>query len=308
MTNEPSQLNVVAVIAALNPDPDLVETVMALQRQVQGIVVVDDGSSPASRSVFEQLEAAGAIVLFQVQNSGIAAALNAGIYDAAARWNPEYFLTLDQDSVVCDKYVDYAIATHQEAQKEGIPVGFVTAESYSGHNVPPLFNQGRFVHGFDPMQSGFLVPLTTFSAIGYFDESFFIDGVDSEFTMRSRSAGLSVLIGQGCSIEHSLGQRSTAQFFGRPLRVLGRTISYNYHSPARVYYICRNGTVLTKRYLGKSPKWVLRRLLEESKAHTLRLTFSPGKWKLLLACTKGFQDAFAGRMGRIPSTLEKRLR
>lgn len=308
MTDEHPQERVVAIIAAHNPIAELVETVKALKPQVQGVIVVDDGSNEAARPVLDEVAEAGATVVFQGRNTGIAAALNAGISQAIARGNPDYFLTLDQDSVICSDYVSRALQTLNEAQASGISVGFITAESYSGQHVPQLFRQGKFVHGFDPMQSGFLVPETTFAEIGYFDESFFIDGVDSEFTMRSRSSGLSVLIGDGCSIEHSLGQRSPAKVFGWPLHILGRTISYNYHSPSRVYYICRNGTVLTKRYFRKNSRWVLLRLLEESKAHALRLAFSPGKSRLLLACGRGFKDALNGKMGRIPAELEERLR
>lgn len=308
VANEQTEDCVVAIIAAHNPNSELVETIRALKCQVHSIIVVDDGSNKAARPVLDAVNDAGATVIFQAGNTGIAAALNAGVSKAQKCWNPDFFLTLDQDSIICSDYVDRALQTLKNAWASDINVGFITAESYSGNNVPVFLRQDQFVHGFDPMQSGFLVPKATFAEIGYFDESFFIDGVDSEFTMRARTAGFSVLIGNGCTIEHSLGQRSAATFLGRPILVVGRIISYNYHSPSRVYYICRNGAVLTKRYFRKNSRWVLLRLLEESKAHALRLAFSPDRGRLIQACMRGFRDAFSGRMGRIPTDLEERLR
>ena len=305
--NDPSPL-VVAVIAAYRPDPSLTDTVRALQQQVGQVVVVDDGSPAGSEAVLAGLAEAGALVVRQEKNSGIAAALNAGLVEARAHWNPEFFLTLDQDSRPTGDYVSRGLATYARATAAGVVVGFVTAASYSGHPIPVLHADGGFVHAFDPMQSGFLIPRSTVDRLGPFEEALFIDGVDSEFTMRTRAAGLAVLVGEGCDIAHDLGQREPGRLFGRPLRVLGREISYNYHSPSRVYYICRNGTLLTLRYVRRYPGWVLRRLVEELKAHVLRFTFSRGRSKLLRAAAAGFADAFRGATGRIPSELEQRLR
>lgn len=305
--NDPAP-TVVAVVAAYRPDPSLAGTVRSLLDQVSHVVVVDDGSPADSAPVLEALAGAGATVIRQPANAGIAAALNAGIAAARSRWNPGFFLTLDQDSRPVDEYVRQGLACFDRATSAGVPVGFVTAASYSGHPIPVLHHDGGFVHAFDPMQSGFLIPRSTVEEVGPFEEGLFIDGVDSEFTMRTRAAGRAVLVGAGCEIAHDLGQRRPGLLFGRPVKIRGREISYNYHSPSRVYYIARNGTLLTRRYLVKAPRWVLRRLLEEFKAHLLRFAFSPGRAGLLKAAAAGFRDALRGRTGRIPADLERRLR
>lgn len=304
----PSREQVVAVVAAYSPAAALIATVEQLLRQVHAVVVVDDGSPAGSETVLAGLEAAGAVVVRQPANSGIAAALNAGIAEAGSRWHPAFYLTLDQDSRPSEHYVQSALETYRQAVEASVPVGFVCAASYSGHPVPVLRREGSFVHAFDPMQSGFLLPRSTVDRLGPFEAGLFIDGVDSEFTMRTRTAGLAVLVGAGCDIEHDLGQRQPGRLFGVPVRIRGREISYNYHSPSRVYYICRNGTVLSRRYFRRAPRWVLRRLLEESKAHLLRFAFSPGRRTLLRAALAGFSDALRGRNGRIPADLERRLR
>jgi rhamnosyltransferase len=298
---------VVAIIAAYSPAESLVETVIRLFQQLDHVVVVDDGSPPSSAPIFARLQEAGAAVVHQPGNTGIASALNAGL-QAADAWRPSYYLTLDQDSRIAGDYVDQALKTYGNAIASGLDVGFICASAYSGHAVPIQASEGGFMHAFDPMQSGFLIPRSTVERLGDFDEGLFIDGVDSEYTMRARAGGLAVLVGEGCTIEHDLGQRQPGLLFGRQVRLRGMDVSYNYHSPSRVYYICRNGTVLTKRYALKSPGWVLRRLSEELKAHVLRFTFSPDRGLLLRAAIRGIRDGFAGTTGRIPADLERRLK
>ncbi|UVJ38307.1 glycosyltransferase [Arthrobacter sp. CJ23] len=301
-------ISVTAIVAAYNPPESLVETVALLRQQVQQVVVVDDGSRPDAMSVLDRLSAEGATIVRQGSNSGIAAALNAGLRAANDLGAPGFYLTLDQDSRIGNHYVDRALATLDAATRSGFDTGFICAASYSGHPVPVLAVKGDYIEAFDPMQSGFLIPRSTIERVGPFDENLFIDGVDSEFTMRIRAAGMSVLVGQDCDIEHDLGQRRPGTLFGIPVKALGREISYNYHSPSRVYYICRNGTVLSRRYWRRYPRWVALRLLEESKAHLLRFAFSPGRGKLLHAAAAGFADGFRGRTGRIPEKLEHSIR
>lgn len=306
---QPSDLPpVTAIIAAYRPEPGLVAAVEQLAQQARSVIVVDDGSPSGSEDVFAKAANAGAAVIHQPENAGIAAALNAGISFARSNGDPQYVLTLDQDSLPNPLYIRNALDTMQRAATAGIDVGFVCASSYSGHAVPTIGAVGAFAAAFDPMQSGFMIPTSTLDKVGTFDAGLFIDGVDSEYTMRARSAGLHVLVGEGCGIDHDLGRRDRGLVLGKPVVVFGREISYNYHSPSRVYYICRNGTVLTCRYALKAPGWTLRRLVEESKAHLLRFAFSPGKRKLLLAALAGFADALRGRTGRIPSGLEQRLK
>lgn len=305
-TEQPS--TVAAVIAAYCPPESLVETVASLVEQLQYVVVVDDGSPEGAAGVLDRLSATGAIIIRQGKNSGIAAALNAGVRAAGEHWSPTFYLTLDQDSRVDGNYVEAALETFSSATAAGLDVGFICAASYSGHAVPLLPSHDAFTRAFDPMQSGFLIPHSTIQRVGFFDEGLFIDGVDSEYTMRTRAAGMQVLVGKGCDIEHALGQRNSGKLLGWRVKVRGKEISYNYHSPSRVYYICRNGAILTRRYLRQDLGWVVRRLLEESKAHLLRFAFSPGRGKLLRAAATGIIHGMRGRTGRIPDNLEQRLR
>ncbi|MFZ2164503.1 MAG: glycosyltransferase [Propionibacteriaceae bacterium] len=298
---------VAVVIAAFNPDATLLDNARAAAAQAVGVVVVDDGSAPDSGDVFAALLTEGVVVHHQSSNTGIAAALNAGVAVARQRWDPTHILTLDQDSTVAPTYVRHALETEEAATAAGLKVGFVSAGAYGQQATPSRGTIAGFTRAFDPLQSGFVVPVATLDAVGMFDEGLFIDGVDSEFTARVRAAGLEVLVGTGCQLEHALGKREPAVLFGRPLRLMGRPITYNYHSPSRVYYISRNGATLAARYLRTDPVWVARRSVEELKAHTLRIGLGRDKAKLLLAAVSGIGDAFRHRTGRLTDDMARKF-
>ena len=290
---------VVAVVAALDPPASLVDATRRTLHQVGRVVVVDDGSGPASAAVFEALEGLGAEVVHR-PNGGIAAALNTGLEHVRRTGGAPYVLTLDQDSRLGPDYVVRALATAARLERSGTAYGVVAAESYSGHRSPTAdgvdLPDGRVDWAFDPMQSGWLLPASTLAAVGAFEEGLVIDAVDSEYTARCRAHGRPPAVGVGCALEHGQGER-------RPARVLGRPVGgYNRHSPLRVRYLTRNGTLLTRRYLATQPRWVLRRLATETVAHLLRLAFDDEqRGALVRAVLLGWRDGLLGRTGRIES-------
>jgi rhamnosyltransferase len=285
----PAEPVVVAVIPAFNPDEGLATLITQVAPQVAEVVVVDDGSI----SGLAVLDGLTGIRLVRQANTGVAGALNAGVQLALADLGADAVLTLDQDSGIPADYVARAVAAWQSATAAGIPVALVCAKSYSGRPTPTRGRVDGFAQAFDPMQSGSLVPASTYRDVGFYDEALVVDAVDSEFTVRCLEAGLAPIVGPGCDLEHGQGDR-------RPVRLLGRDWGYNRHSPERVYYMARNGTVLTRRHLRHEPGWVLRRLTEEGKAHVLRLTFSPDRAQVAAAAMAGLRDGLRGRTGRRP--------
>lgn len=284
-------MTVVAVVPAFDPGPGLLDLVDQVAPQVGSVVVVDDGST-RGLDVLEALAGRQGVRLVRQANAGVAAALNAGVrvaLDAGA----DAVLTLDQDSGVPPAYVAAAEATWHAASARGIPVAFVCAASYSGHPTPTRGRRDGFAVAFDPMQSGCLVPATTYREVGDYDAGLVIDAVDSEMTARCLAAGLVPVVGPGCDLVHGMGERTA-------VHVLGRDLAYNRHSPQRVFYMARNGTLLTRRYARDEPGWVLRRLVEEGTAHALRLALSPDRRVLARAALAGLRDGVRGRSGRAP--------
>ena len=283
---------VVAVVTAYDPGPELGRLVDEVALQVASVVVVDDGST-TGLEVIAALEDRHGVRVIRQPNAGVAAALNAGVRAALADEQADGVLTLDQDSGLPPGYVARAVRAWRDAVTRRIPVAFVCAASYSGRQTPTRGVVHGYSRAFDPMQSGSLVPATTYRDVGCYDEGLVIDAVDSEFTVRCLAAGLEPLVAPGCDLAHGMGEVTTVQ-------MLGRDLAYNHHSPDRVYYMARNGTLLTRRHTRDEPGWVLRRLAEEAKAHTLRLALDPARADLARAAVAGLRDGLRGRTGRRP--------
>ena len=295
---------VTAVISAFNPPADLVGKVERLLKQVDHVVVVDDGSPKDVSEVRDGLESAGARVLEQGSNTGIAAALNAGI-KAAGRFSPDWYLTLDQDSELDPDYVERALEFADTAKREGVPVGMICAES---HNRLPVMLQRageKFPEAFDPMQSGTLIPASTLESVGMLEDDLFIDCVDSEYTARVRQHGLKAVIAPGCNISHAVGDSRPMRLGTWHVTVGGQKRFVHSHAPFRVYYITRNGIVMYRRYLTKQPRWVLRRIGLEVVFYGVRVVYGPYRLRQLAAIGFGIRDALRGRLGRISASESK---
>lgn len=297
---------VAAVVSAYNPTADLTDNIAWLKRYVHHVVVIDDGSALDVSDVLAAIEALNVVVVRLPENSGIAAALNAGIKHARELWNPEWIVTMDQDSRFTGNYIEDALTTARTS-RDPLSVGMVAAQFHNGAKLPVLRHDNE-PEIFDPMQSGTLIRATVFDRLGYLDEDLFIDCVDSEFNARLRASGLRALAGAGCDLEHSLGH-------ARPLRVLGwharigkKHLSVHYHAPFRVYYITRNSVFMARKYFRRQPSWVLRRMYMELQSHIVRFLYGPDRRKHAVAFIYGIRDAYSHRMGKIDPRLAARLR
>lgn len=311
MTNNESvdarpNTEVCAVVSAFNPDPETVDNIKWLLRYVSKVVVVDDGSPGNVVDALAALEDLGAVVIRLSENSGIAKALNTGIREARERWNPEWIVTMDQDSRFSGDYIAAALNT-AESSSDPASVGMVCAESHNHAPLPTLRGNAE-PQIFDPMTSGSLVRSTVLDSVGYLDEDFFIDCVDSEFNARLREHGFRALAGRGCNLEHSLGNARPMRILGWHARIGQKKLYVYYHAPFRVYYITRNSLVLARRFAMKQPVWVLRRIYMEVQSHIVRFGFGPNRRKHLIAALAGIRDARRQHMGKIDETLASRLR
>ncbi|MEO5316152.1 glycosyltransferase [Pseudarthrobacter sp. CC12] len=303
-----SDPRVVAVISAFHPPQDLPARVKDLNEQVVHTVVVDDGSDlDRNDIVLRALEDLGCTVLRMPVNVGIAAALNAGIQAAFEAWSPDFIVTLDQDSALDAGYVAAALATYAEAEANGIHGGLVSARSHNGHNVPLLRKRVRFPEAFDPLQSGAVIPVSTFKTVGMLDERLFIDCVDSEFNLRVRSHGLATLVGKDCNMTHALGQAQPMMLFGWHVTVLGVKRHVHSHAPFRVYYMTRNSIYLWRQYGARFPAWLVRRLRFQVESDFFRLLYGENRKGQYRAFLRGCRDGWLGRLGKIDAAFQRKI-
>jgi len=303
-----SDPRVAAVISAFHPPQDLSERVRDLSKQVIHTVVVDDGSDlERNNTVLRELEDLGCTVIRMPANVGIAAALNAGIEAAVGSWSPDFVVTLDQDSALDPGYIAAALATYAKARANGINAGLVSAQSHNGLNVPLLTKRARFPEAFDPLQSGAVIPVSTFKTVGMLDERLFIDCVDSEFNLRVRSHGLATLVGKGCNMTHALGHAQPMMLFGWHVTLLGVKRHVHSHAPFRVYYMTRNSIYLWRQYGARFPLWLIRRLRFQAESDVFRMLYGANRKGQYRAFIRGCWDGWLGRLGKIDPTFQRKI-
>ena len=296
---------VIAVVAAYAPGPGIVETLDSLRRQCERVIVVEDGTKtldPRDPSLV------GVEVMRLPRNRGIAAALNTGIRRVLEAEPEPLILTMDQDSVISDDYVDRARAELTAARAAGIRVGAVGAESHNGQRLRMMRTRLRG-HDllFDPMQSGTLYPSETFASIGLLEEDLVIDAVDTEFNLRMLEAGLAQLAAPGADLGHELGEMRPLTVFGWNPRLRGRPLRIYYHSPYRTYFIVRNNVTLWRRYARRFPRWVSRRATLEFESAAVCLVYGPDRRRHVIAMATGVRHALRGRLGPMLPSLRERL-
>jgi rhamnosyltransferase len=162
-------------------------------------------------------------------------------------------------------------------------------------------------HPFDPIQAGQVVRLDVFDRVGPFDESLFIDAVDSEYTLRAWRAGYRYVLVPDSDIGHELGTLVPLMFLGRHLVLGGRPRHLLYHAPFRTYYMVRNSVVLSRRYGRERASWTWRRTRLLSSMIIGGLLVAGDRRAQLVALYRGIRDGRAGIGGRIPADLMARL-
>ena len=290
-----------AVVSLFNPTEGVLDNVASLLAQVDNVVVVDDGSPQRPSRILTELEAMGCTTVRLNENSGIAAALNAGITEAlAAKPKPDFILTMDQDSQLPPGYVQALLDAAASARVSGVRAGLVAPGSVRGLPV----RRGPMLHGIqlggEPIQSGLLIPVPVIERIGPFRDSLFIDGVDSEYFLRCRSLGLSTVLAAGASLDHALGTQTAASVLGKTVCFGGRALQVRTAATWRYYYIFRNRVLLAKLYGRKYPLWALKGFLSDYRHLLIVTLLAQGRLARLANAAGGVADGFRGVSGKRP--------
>jgi rhamnosyltransferase len=244
-----------AVATAYRPDlATLMESLVATAPQVEALLLVANDGAPWSC----QLPANVALVR-QAKNIGLGAA-----YNLAARWAREqgatHLLLLDQDSVPAPGMV----AALLEGFKQPGPVAavgplwrdsrtkedgfFVRLARWGARKYKPA--AGEIVPVDFLISSGSLISLAALADIGLFDESFFIEHVDTDWALRVRAKGYRLYGVADARLDHALGE---AALTASPLGLRRRFFLYR---PERNYYLLRNSITLWRRHYAPW-RWVL---------------------------------------------------
>lgn len=272
---------VLAVVVSYNGLHKTRQTVDALRRQVGHAHVVDNGSGAESLAVLESLERDEGVTVERLgENRGVGHALNLGV-KRARQMGYAWLLTMDQDSVV-----DGAMIQAYQAAVEQDPGRVCLA--------PRIVNNGRKkeassgVIGY-AITSGNLVRVRLFDQIGLYDEGFFIDCIDFDFSLRLRRAGYAVHRVPNALMQHQLGDDVDVPDFARKF--------YASHAPIRRYYMYRNFMYMAERYFLGFPVFILKLGILQILLLPLIGLFDKSPLKSYRAVMRGIWDYLARRNG-----------
>jgi rhamnosyltransferase len=289
-----------AVIVTHFPRHDLAHVLAALAPQVDELVVVDNGSSAEQlEGISAAVSTVNATLVALGTNRGIAHALNVGL-EHARRHDCQWLATFDQDSVPGLSMLDEMLSAIQLSPQPArtAMVAPVQVDPRLGFHLEPdtceLAGSGWRVL-YTTMTSGNLVAVAAATAIGGFEESFFIDYVDHEFCLRLRRHGYQVLEATDARLTHALGELSAHRLGGRQIWVTN-------HPVIRRYYMSRNRLILWWRYFRSERAWV-RRDMRAFASELLRIVLyereSGAKLRMVV---RGSLDAIRGVRGPLNSS------
>ena len=270
---------VFAGIVTYNPDLErLKENINAIRGQVKKIIIVDNGSSNIEE--IKNLAGMEIEVIPNKSNLGIAAALNIAMTKAKEQ-GAGWVITLDQDSICTDDYVEKAapfLSKHEIGQI--VPVLY---ESQSGqcHCLGDKNNGKEYQYVHKSITSASITSILVWDAIGKFDEGMFIDYVDYDYALKLRLAGFRIVRLNTVYLDQQIGNSTNRKFGPLNIRVAN-------HSAFRKYYISRNIIVFMRRY-GKESRPFFE-FLRLNKVIGLTLLYEDNKKEKMSAIVHGIHD------------------
>jgi rhamnosyltransferase len=302
----PERPVIVGVVPLFETPASAASGLRAIAAQVDRLVLVDDGSGSDVGLFVRGLGLPNAEYVASPENLGIAHALNLGISRALAEPGADLVLTVDQDSIIADDYVSQAVAAVRLLTRRGVHFTAVAAGTVDGRitrGKPLGYLPYRSTR--ETIQSGMVFTADSLRALGGFDESFFIDCVDTDYILRGSRSGRPTILVEECRMSHAMGDGIpvTLPFFFR-----NRERRLPYHGPVRRYYITRNRTRLFFRFALSSPGWAVKQTYEQAKSAGADLVYGPDPRGQLSATAYGVWDGLRRRGGRITPERESVLR
>jgi rhamnosyltransferase len=266
-----------AVVVTYNPDITALLKLLGQLNKETDFIVIDNESAGLddlceSIVVYERCKD----LIRLTENEGLAKAINIGINQAIEN-DYDYVFLFDQDSSLCDLFIDRMIKAYEKAEKLGpnkiAALGPRIINPQSMRQTPfKLFN--RFMFRSDRYFVG---------SKSHFVADFLItSGSLLEWCFRAKSKGFDLVGTDEAVLYHAIGERSVSS--------LVRAGIIAQHNPSRTYYSSRNRTHLYRAAYAPIG-WVLRDIIRFTiKASWLFISSSERKqyWQNI---SSGIRDA-----------------
>jgi rhamnosyltransferase len=128
-----------------------------------------------------------------------------------------------------------------------------------------------------------------YTAIGGYNEEYFIDCVDFDFSLRVRRAGYKILKDPAALLFHELGEKNNLPKLYKRY--------YALHSPLRRYYMSRNFLYLAQKYVVSDFGFIFKLLLSHVISFVLLIFYDPKPVTSVTMIFRGVSDFFVGKAG-----------
>ena len=237
---------VAAIIISYNPDNNLLDSINLLINQVDKIIIVDNGSESQKKkniNLIKDIDNKKIEVIFNEENLGIATALNIGVKEALNQ-GYNWILTMDQDSKASSNMVEKMLEVYNaidESERKEILSIFPNFVDERIQSIEENSNMNSYEYVDADITSGNLLRAEVFDKVGFFDDSLFIDLVDTDFCMRLNEKNIKMIKVRDAILYHSLGEsQSVKSIFGK--------FNTSNHSALRRYYMTRNRFYTWEKY------------------------------------------------------------
>jgi rhamnosyltransferase len=277
--------------------------IKVITNQVKHIILVDNRSP-----LLKNLKSHARLHVIRLKkNYGLAYAQNIGI-ERAIKLKVDHVLFLDQDSVPRPDMVSRLLYHFTNATRLNLhpaAIGPVTIDRRIGikssfvvkrlglptrsSKMPK--NEFNITQVHFLISSGSLISLKVLETIGGLRSDYFIDHVDTEWCLRAKGLGFSLLGAFDALMQHTLGD-TIKQIW------LLRWRSVSWHQPYRDYYVYRN-SLLAIRDTNPSFIWQCFLISRLVKFFIYFMLAYPNRLKRLRYIYLGLRDGLFNRRGRI---------
>ena len=237
---------VAAIIVSYNPDNNLLDSINLLINQVERIIIVDNGSESEKKKnikLIRDIDKEKIEIIFNEENLSIATALNIGVR-SALKQGYNWILTMDQDSKVSKNMVEKMLEVYNgidEKERKDILSIFPNFVDERVQSIEENSDMDTYEYVDADITSGNLLRAEVFDKVGFFDDSLFIDLVDTDFCMRLNEKNIKMIKVRDAILYHSLGEsQSVKSIFGK--------FNTSNHSALRRYYMTRNRFYTWEKY------------------------------------------------------------
>lgn len=244
---------IAAIIILFRPDHSTVARLLSsLNGQVDAVFAIDNTPDSSSANQLSLQEFNGPVIYTSLgENRGIAEAQNIGI-SASIHAGFTHVLLMDQDSYIFAGTVKRLLDVEQTLLKRGEKIAVVSprvvdemsgcrpsAVYYRWFTARELYSDANSINPIKSdnlICSGSLIRTSVLQSLGLMRSDLFIDGVDTEWMLRSVNAGYLSYCVPDAVMMHRFGDGST--------NIMGK--SFYLYPSVRNYYRLRNEVYLTR--------------------------------------------------------------